>query len=66
MTSKNEKVFVPAPECMVASGECLALGRCLAKCKERTFYQHQRDVRDLLEQVSELRGRIIDLESREC
>lgn len=62
---RHQGVFVPEPECMVPSGECFTVGRCLAKCKTRTFYQHQRDLRALQEQVAQLHGRIIKLEKKQ-
>ena len=58
----NAHVFVPHPECMVASGECFTSGRCLAKCQNQTFYQHQKDLRRLQEDVAQLHARIIKLE----
>lgn len=61
--SKREpRVFAPHPECMVASGECFTVGRCLAKCKSRTFYQHQHDLRQMQERMAQLEYRIIMLE----
>lgn len=64
--AKHEGVFVPEQECMVPSGECFTVGRCLAKCKSRAFYEHQHELRKLQEHVAELHRRIINLERKEC
>lgn len=56
--------FVPHPPCMVASGDCFTLGRCLADCKNRDYWQHRKDLRELQELVAQLHARIIQLEKR--
>jgi len=60
--SKSTVGFIPHPECMVASGDCFGESRCLAGCRKRSFYQHQADMRVLLERVAQLEARIIRLE----
>lgn len=62
--SAKQYGFIPRPECMVASGDCFTQGRCLADCKKQAFYEHQRDVRRLVEQVTHLEIRIIRLEQK--
>lgn len=58
------KLFVPKPECMVASGDCFELGKCLAQCSKRAFYQHQRDLREMYERMARLESRIIKVERK--
>ncbi len=62
--SRHEGVFVPEPECMVASGECLTIGRCLAKCKSRAFYEHRTDIEAMKRRMTQLELRIINLEKK--
>ena len=54
--------FIPHSECMVASGDCFRESRCLADCRKRSFFQHQADLRALLERVAQLEVRVIQLE----
>jgi len=61
-TTKCDAGFIPHPECMVASGDCFRESRCLAGCQKRSFYQHQADLRTLLERVAQLEARVIRLE----
>ncbi len=56
--------FVPHPPCMVASGDCLVKGRCLADCTRRDYWQHRQDIRALQERVAQLEVRILKLERR--
>ncbi len=57
--------FIPHPECMVASGDCFRLSRCLAGCKKRAFYSHQADVKKLNERIAQLEARIIKIENKD-
>lgn len=54
--------FIPHSECMVASGDCFTVGKCLAQCRKRSFHQHQADIRRLLERITQLEVRVINLE----
>ncbi len=56
--------FIPRPECMVASGDCFRLSKCLADCKGRSFYQHQTDLKALRHQVALLECRVLKMESK--
>lgn len=58
----RKEPFVPNPECMVASGDCFTLGKCLADCKKRDYWQHKQELRELQEHVAQLHSRIIKLE----
>ena len=54
--------FIPHPECMVASGDCFRFSICLADCKERSFYQHQADLKKLRHEIALLECRVLKLE----
>ena len=60
--SVSKETFIPHPECMVATGDCFRLGKCLGECKKRSFYQHQADLRRMFERVTQLECRILKLE----
>jgi hypothetical protein len=54
--------FIPHPECMVASGDCFRLSKCLGGCRDRAFYQHQVDIKALRQEIAKLEIRILKLE----
>lgn len=51
----GERVFVPHPQCRVASGECLAQGRCLDNCKRQTMRELEQRVKVLEHELAQLR-----------
>lgn len=54
--------FIPHSECMVASGDCFRLSKCLSGCKDRSFYQHQADLKHLNYRITQLELRLMALE----
>ncbi len=61
-TKKHSAGFIPHPECMVASGDCFTQSKCLAGCKSRSYYQHEKDVKQLRHEIAKLECRILKLE----
>lgn len=61
----SKEPFIPNPECMVASGDCFTLGKCLANCKKRAFYEHQTDIEAMKRRMTQLEIRILKLEKKQ-
>jgi len=51
----GERLFVPHPQCRVASGECLTVGRCLDNCKRQTMRELEQRVKVLEHELAQLR-----------
>jgi hypothetical protein len=50
----GERVFVPHTQCTVASGDCMAVGRCLNGCKRQTMRELEQRVKSLEYQLAQL------------
>lgn len=62
MTKASE--FIPHPECMVPSGDCFRLSKCLAGCTKRAFHQHQSDLKALRHEIAMLEVRVLRMEQK--
>ena len=65
MATRAKAVFVPHPECSVASGDCFVEGRCLDNCLRTRGNVLNDRLRSMEEHIVALEQRIIRLERKQ-